>query len=347
HVMGYASSSRLLASLTVRRRVERALDLGCGSGIEAILAAGHADQVIATDINPRALAFTAFNAALNGMNNVECREGSFFEPVAGETFDLIVSNPPFVISPEKTIVFRDGGLRADDVGRLVLRESAGHLRDGALAFVMMNWGIGPGGDWRERPSAWAADLPCDVWVLQREREMPLLYAASWNDRLLDRPTEYASALDRWSAYLAGLGFASVGFGVAIVRKPEGPPRWVRFDEIAIDGEEPAGEQIARLIAAQDFLAGLADDRELLGVRLALAPEHRLDEALRQRDGSFVVEGATLRSTTGLGFALPLDGRSLALLARLDDRPVGVAMGRDPAAIDLVKRLLGLGLARVV
>src|SRR5512132_2572894 len=127
HVMGVASSSVFLASLTVRRPIERALDIGCGNGIQAVLAARHAQRVVACDVNPRALNFTLFNGSLNGVENIECRGGSFFEPVAGETFDLIVSNPPFVISPDNAIAFRDGGLGGDAVTRRVVREAPAYL----------------------------------------------------------------------------------------------------------------------------------------------------------------------------------------------------------------------------
>ena len=85
----YTPTARVLDSLTPRPRVDRALDVGTGSGIHALLAAQHARQVIATDVNPRALAYTELNAALNGLRNIETRQGSLFEPVEGETFDLI------------------------------------------------------------------------------------------------------------------------------------------------------------------------------------------------------------------------------------------------------------------
>ena len=100
YVATYTPTARVLDSLTPRPRVERALDVGTGSGIHALLAAQHAGQVIATDVNPRALAYTTLNAALNGLHNVECRQGSLFEPVEGETFGLITCNAPYVISPE-------------------------------------------------------------------------------------------------------------------------------------------------------------------------------------------------------------------------------------------------------
>src|SRR5690348_4513724 len=84
-VASFTPTAYWLASLTLRRRVERAVDIGTGNGVHALLAARHAGHVIATDINPRALRFTEISAALNGFDNVETRLGSLFEPVAGET----------------------------------------------------------------------------------------------------------------------------------------------------------------------------------------------------------------------------------------------------------------------
>src|SRR3954452_15354734 len=100
YVAVYTPTSRLLDTLTPRPRVGRALDVATGSGIHALLAAAHAEHVVATDVNPRALDFTTLNAALNRLTNVECRSGSLFEPVAGESFDLLTCNAPYVVSPE-------------------------------------------------------------------------------------------------------------------------------------------------------------------------------------------------------------------------------------------------------
>ena len=97
YVATYTPTARVLDSLTPRPRVDRFLDVGTGSGIHALLAAQHARQVIATDVNPRAIAYTELNAALNGLHNIECRQGSLFEPVEGETFDLITCNAPYVV----------------------------------------------------------------------------------------------------------------------------------------------------------------------------------------------------------------------------------------------------------
>jgi hypothetical protein len=97
YVMGISASSLTLAGLTVRRPSRATLDLGTGSGFQAFVAAGHSDRVVATDQNPRAVEMAAFNARLNDLPHFECRHGDLFEPVAGERFDLIVSNPPFIV----------------------------------------------------------------------------------------------------------------------------------------------------------------------------------------------------------------------------------------------------------
>jgi methylase of polypeptide subunit release factors len=67
------------------------MDLGTGGGIQAMLAARHAHRVVGTDINPRALAFARLAMQINGIHNVDLRQGNMFDPVREERFDLIVS----------------------------------------------------------------------------------------------------------------------------------------------------------------------------------------------------------------------------------------------------------------
>ena len=139
YVSTYSPTARLCDLLTPRPWVARALDVGTGNGVQALLAAGHSEHVVATDVNPRALAFTELNAALSGIDNVETRRGSLFEPVAGERFDLIVCNPPFVVSPERRWTYRDGWLEGDELSAQVVRETAEHLADGGFATILASW----------------------------------------------------------------------------------------------------------------------------------------------------------------------------------------------------------------
>jgi release factor glutamine methyltransferase len=73
----------------------RVLDMGCGAGANAILAAQITDEVVAVDVNPRAVAATAANALRNGAaDRVQCIESDVFDEVDGD-FDVIIVDPPF------------------------------------------------------------------------------------------------------------------------------------------------------------------------------------------------------------------------------------------------------------
>lgn len=87
------ASELLAANLRVPAGA-RVLDVGTGTGIQALFAAGRASHVVATDINPAAVRCAEHNARLNGARNVEVRVGDLFEPVAGMLFDFIVWLPP-------------------------------------------------------------------------------------------------------------------------------------------------------------------------------------------------------------------------------------------------------------
>lgn len=331
HVMGVSSSSIFLASLTVRANIRDVLDIGCGSGIQSVLAAHHAKRVVACDINRRALAFTAFNAALNGIVNVECREGSFFEPAKGESFDLVVSNPPFVISPASALVFRDSGMRGDDVSRMVVREAAAHLRPGGLGFVLASWGVPEGAEWQGPLTEWVRETGCDAWFLHQARGTPLGYAATWNEPLQQLGSgAYERALDEWVAYYRELGYATIGYGAVILRKRAAKAHWLRADDIHGQREPASSAQIAQLIAAEDYLAA-HDDAGLLGARLTVEPAHRLDQTLRARDGAFAVETATLRLEEGLRFQMDVDAYTAELLTNLDGRRTLAEAAAETAA----------------
>lgn len=83
------------AVLAEARESDRVLDMGTGSGVNAILAAGAARRVLAVDVNPVAVAAARANAEANAVGDrVEVRESDVFGAVEGE-FDLIVFDPPF------------------------------------------------------------------------------------------------------------------------------------------------------------------------------------------------------------------------------------------------------------
>src|SRR5207237_317262 len=100
--------------------------------------------------------------------------GSWFGPVAGASFDLIVANPPFVISPDSSYVFRDSGLRGDDVSRDVVRGAAAHLRAGGHATVLCNWICRGAATWQPL-EAFVDGTGCDALLLAHEPVEPFTY----------------------------------------------------------------------------------------------------------------------------------------------------------------------------
>ena len=145
HVLGVGGASLTLAGLMVPTPARTVLDLGTGCGIQAMHASRFAERIVATDISERALRLARLNVELNGIDGVEFRLGSLFEPVAGERFDRIVSNPPFVITPRAPGVpeyeYRDGGLVGDAIVEAVMRGAAEHLEPGGIAQLLGNWEV--------------------------------------------------------------------------------------------------------------------------------------------------------------------------------------------------------------
>ncbi|MFI5429181.1 methyltransferase [Aeromicrobium sp. UC242_57] len=140
YVLGISEASSSLAQLTIREPIGKALDLGTGCGVQALHLAQHARQVVATDVNPRALAMARLTAELNEAG-IDVRDGSLFDPVAGETFDLIATNPPFVISPpgSQVLVYRDSGMPGDSVVRHLVENADAHLNLGGWCQILANW----------------------------------------------------------------------------------------------------------------------------------------------------------------------------------------------------------------
>jgi hypothetical protein len=255
HVLGVGGASLTLAGLMIPAPVESALDLGTGCGIQAMHAARHAERVVATDVSERALELAAFNAELNGIGNIEFRLGSLFEPVPGERFDHIISNPPFVITPRAEGVpsyeYRDGGLVGDAIVEAVVRGAAEHLAPGGIAQLLGNWeyrtdAAGQPVDAFDRLRRWlGGPLPAgraggtaalsngtrnktgngaqqlDAWIIEREAQLPTEYAETWIRDGGTRPgsPDFDRLYDAWLDDFAARGVSTVGFGYILLRRP--------------------------------------------------------------------------------------------------------------------------------
>jgi len=304
--------------------------------------------VVATDVNPRALAFARLNARLNGVENLELREGSYFEPVAGERFDALTCNPPYVISPESRYAYRDSGLPGDTVSRRVVEQAPELLEEGGFAHILVSWAHPPG-DWSSPLEPWVEGRGCDTWLLYFGSDDPVTHASEWLKPVArDEPAAFAERLDEWLDYLRGLGIEAIGHGAVILRRRSGGQNWTRRDRIPLDRLEQASDHILRVFETQDYLESLDDDRRLLDETFALVDQHHLEE--RRRRGR--LEGTALSLDEGLGFRTALDEHTAELVPLLDGtRPLRDVLAQlaageperfESAALPAVRRLLELG-----
>ncbi|CAE7949090.1 VPS9A [Symbiodinium sp. KB8] len=145
-VMYLSEDSLALAAAAPRRPCRRLLDLCCGSGIQGIVALRHyATRAVFVDANPRAVGFTRFNLALNGLLG-RC-DGLLQKDLRCEglgkssLFDAILVNPPFMPNPKNiatgaSLLFGNGGDCGEEVLSAAVRLASCHLAaDGCLAAV--------------------------------------------------------------------------------------------------------------------------------------------------------------------------------------------------------------------
>jgi len=332
HVLGIGQASTTLVQTTIRRHTERALDLGTGCGIQAFHLLHHCQHVTATDISERALAYARFNILLNAEalsvdpdrleDRVSLRLGSLLEPVAGEEFGLVVSNPPFVITPRSAgedaadqFTYRDGGLPGDEIVASLVADLPGILAPGGWAQMLGNWEVPADDAWDERPRSWVQP-GTDAWFIQREQVSPEQYAETWlQDASESRDRQhYREAYAAYLADFASRNVAGIGFGMVWLRRPaSGVPAAIsRFEELTYPIEQPIGPHLGAAVDRCDWLAA----HDLGNTHLLVADD--VTEERHQRPGAehpgviLLRQGAGLRrtnlmSTELAGFVSACDG----------------------------------------
>lgn len=327
-VVGPGPATRHNAELVIPRTVASTLDLGCGQGVLGILAAAHSQRVTSVDLNPRAVAFCAFNAELNGVDSLACSQGDLYAPVSGQRFELILSNPPYVISPASTFLYRDGG---GGICERIVRAAPAHLATGGTLQMTCNWPHYRGHDWQADLARWFEGNGCDVWVLATGCLDAVNYAGIWLRQQHDDADVLGPEFEQWMAFYEHQGIEAVGGGVVIMRKAAGRTPWFEIRDMP-PASGPCGESIARTLDARDFLARVPDDAALLDARLCLSPDVLATETRRSSGNGWKRDASELRLARGLAFAARIDPVGTALVGYLDgNRTVREAAGVFAAA----------------
>jgi methylase of polypeptide subunit release factors len=340
-----------LAQMTVRRPGGIALDLGSGSGLHSLLAAAHSRLVIGVDCNPHALNLAEFNAQLNGLDSVEFREGSFFEPVAEETFDLIVSNPPYVISPEHVGVYRDSGLPGDLVCQQIVQNLPRFLRPDGYAHVVINWAHITGEDPEERLRSWVAGSGCDAWTLRFNTAEPAEYATLWVPKPEDGDwPAFQRRFNAWMDYYESERIEAISYGLISLHRRPGARNWFACED-APDLVGPCGPAVEQVFHRRTFLNMLPDDQALLALRVRVAADVSLEQKAEFDEGKWAFTGARMQLAKGLKYGLEADRNVIAFVEHCrGDRPLGAVLTELAEALDTGREEVisaGLELARLL
>jgi Methyltransferase small domain len=333
HVLGVGGASTMLAQLSPRDPVGTTLDIGTGCGVQALHASRHSDRVVATDISSRAVRLARLTTGLSRVD-VDFREGNLLDPVADRQFDLIVSNPPFVVSPAGTHTYRDSGLDLDGVCARLVREAPAQLTPNGDLVLLANWVHVAGSDWRDRVGDWLPGHGVDALVVQREVLDPAEYVAMW---LRDSgETADVTAYDAWLQALEHAGVEGVGMGFVRLRRTGTTAR-----SLLVDWPHPVEQPLAPHLTAwldrRGWLAG-RNDGQLLAATLHVGRDV-VQEQVGQ-PGAEDPEHVVLRRLGGLRPAVGVDAATAALVgasegtltvAALIDA-VATVLGEDPNAL---------------
>ncbi|HRJ25980.1 MAG TPA: methyltransferase [Fimbriimonadaceae bacterium] len=337
YVLPPSNGTRIAAWTTVFRSGGVAWDLGTGQGAQAVQLAAEGMQVIASDITDRALQSAKLTASLNGQPQIEWRQGSFLEPFGDETADVIVSNPPFVITTGQGIPglsAQSGADSGSDSGpdsavEQLARELPLRLRPGGWMTMLASWYQDDEKDWTARPRAWLKDSGCNCWIVLLSQTEPARFA----EEMRSLPGNGDFDPVAWAQLIRELKMKQICYGLILCQKAEGPG-WFRCEAIpALTLRQAHQGQIERVFAnTQQMYSGLSAQQSL--------KRH----FRRVEDIQILRKGPQAQIQHQNGFALPINcspGLAEAILKWSPDKWPAEILGPFIPSQDEQKALMGL------
>jgi methylase of polypeptide subunit release factors len=323
-------TSKFLSRFAIKRRSGATLDLGTGSGILSLAASRFSDSVVATDLNSRAVACAQFNARLNAIENVEAVVGDCFAPVQGRRFDLILTNPPFFITPQADYLFCDNPMELDGLCRRLVKEGPAHLNQDGYMQMLCEWAQVNGQPWEERVAEWLQGTGCDAWVMKGLTQDPEEYAQHRIREVSMDTSEDAARYAEYMAYYRRRGVQAIHDGLIVMRRRSGQ-NFVRIEEVPQNPVGNLGELVLSTFAAHDLLRLNGTDEQLLNLSPRLSDHARLEQICRPADGQWRAESLNLRLTTGFAFHVAVQPLVAEFLVACDGTRTAGSAIRDLAA----------------
>lgn len=328
--MGVGGATKSLIAQLPPGTVSSSLDLGTGCGIVALHLALRG-PVVATDISERALIFARANARLNDLHEViEFRQGDLFEPVHTDSFELIASNPPFVITPRQSTSvsqydYRDAGLVGDELVKRVVTGALQHLSEDGMLLALANWESPWGMNGLTRVEAWVreaagASTSVAAWVIERDSLSPAQYAETWIRDGGIRPgdSQFESLLSAWLEDFAARQITAIGLGIVRIKRlpatlPSEPIFYLEQAAGSFDSENLGVRMHATFAHGID--ASLLQDNEILAKHWLL--DKNVVEVREHRPGEESPRAIMLRTTRPIERSVAADSLLAAAVGACD------------------------------
>ncbi|WOH83058.1 methyltransferase [Bradyrhizobium sp. BEA-2-5] len=205
-VMWLWGESFILGGMVKRIARRRAIDLGTGSGVHAILASDHSARVVGADVSPRAIAFSNFNAALNEKTNIDFIISDLFDSIAG-TCDLLVSNVPYApdTAAKASDNFWSGGIDGTELLQRVVEALPTRLDADGTACINSLFPNPPGTKIRDHFDAWLGGNLTEWDVLDHTWPVP-----GYQDLLSEQP--FQGDMSAWRFGVVSMRRSRIGRG---------------------------------------------------------------------------------------------------------------------------------------
>lgn len=217
-------SAQVFLRFLPRRGCARFLEVCAGCGPAATLAAEFAMEVVASDIDARAIDFARYNARLNETPAFRGVTASLYEELNG-AFDVIAAHPPYMPSDGPVEVFYGGGIDGTDLLRQLIAGLPGRLHPGGFFYAVA---LIPEGD------AYPVEGRVRQWLGEDEARHDVFFFPLHERTLIEAAYEAAAklgkgmdAVSRYRRTLLEMGHRNFVYGALIVRRHQGEERAIQ------------------------------------------------------------------------------------------------------------------------
>jgi len=214
--------------------------------------ARQSETVVATDVNPRALRFAKYNAALAKAPNIKFKAANIFEGLPRGGFDWIVGNLPFVVSPESRFVYRDGGMQGDSFSAAVVNQAGSYLSPGGHAQFLVQWihpiadpstSGNPGDLEEQRLASWVEGTGCHLLALRFRVQTVHDYALEWSTGPFSHQQKTSvKRFAAWMKFYEQNHIAAISTGLIVLTRSSNAKHWLAIQDWPTP-EAPCGHEI--------------------------------------------------------------------------------------------------------